>query len=91
MILDEAAGKDSGATRWEFNVVALTLDFDAGRVVVEDLLEAGESESADLKTFLETAAAFGDDPSEGDGLTESERHPPRYVADPEGQVDRLDR
>lgn len=66
------------------------LDFDAGRAVVADLLEASGSESVDRNTFLETAAALGDDPGDGDGLTELERHPPTYVADPRGQVERLD-
>lgn len=90
MILDEAAGKHQGSTRWDFNVFGLVLDFDNGRAVVEDLLAADESESMDLETFLRDAAAFGDDQSQGDGLTEAQRHPPTYVADTSGHVERID-
>jgi hypothetical protein len=90
MILDEATSKHSGATRWEFNVFALTLDFDAGLAWVEDLLTEGESESADLRTFLEASTSFGDDTTEGDGLTAAERHPPTYKVDRHGNVEALD-
>jgi hypothetical protein len=89
MILDEAAGKDRGATRWEFNVFALTLDFDEGLAIVEDVLPEGATESADLQTFLEKASAFGDPTTAGDGMTEAQRHPPRYEVDTHGDVDRL--
>lgn len=89
MILDEAAGKRDGATRWDFNVFGLVLDFDMGEAVVEDLLEQDRRATQDLESFLAAAAAFGDDPSEGDGLTEAERHPPSYVADSSGDVQRL--
>ena len=90
MILDEAAGKSSGATRWEFNVFALTLDFDTGLAIVEDLLAGGQRQTVELRTFLDAAAAFCDEPAEGDGLTEAERHPPSYAADPHGRVQRVD-
>ena len=90
MILDEADGKDRGATRWEFNIIALTLDFDAGQAVVEDILEAGETESVDLQGFIERARAFGDPVSAGDGLTEAQRHPARYEVDSHGGIDRVE-
>ena len=90
MILDEAAGKERGATHWDFNVFALTLDFDNEVAVVEDLLGSGEREEVGLPAFLRTAAAFGDPPTDGDGLTEAERHPPTYMAGPTGDVARVD-
>jgi hypothetical protein len=89
MILDEAAGKNCGATHWEFNVFAITLDFDEGLAIVEDILPDGATDSVDLQTFLERAAAFGDPATAGDGLTEAQRHPPRYEVDSHGDVDRL--
>jgi len=87
MILDEAAGKNRGATRWEFNIFALTLDFDAGQAIVEDILPAGETETADLQVFLERARAFRDPASAGDGLTEAQRHPARYEVNSHGDID----
>ena len=41
---------------------ALTLDFDARKATVKDLLEDGELETVDLPGFLDAAVAFGDDP-----------------------------
>lgn len=90
MILDEAGSKNRGATRWEFNIFALTLDFDAEQAIVEDVLEAGETESADLQPFLERARDFGDPASAGDGLTEAQRHPAAYEVNSHGDIDRIE-
>jgi len=90
MILDEAAGKKRGATRWDFNVFGLTLDFDNHLAVVHDLLSEDQDDSVGLQEFLQTAAAFGDDPAEGDGLTEAERRPPTYRVGASGEIEGLD-
>ena len=71
-----------------FNVV---LDFDAQTATVEDVVGADESETTDLVEFLEAAAAFGDDSSVGDGLTQMERQPPTYEVDADGRVEQLPR
>ncbi len=80
LLLDEAAGKHAGATRFEFNIYAVLLDFDAEAAVVEDLLGLGTSGTVPLREFLAVAESYRDDPSIGDGLTQAERNPPRFRA-----------
>ncbi len=91
ILLDEAARKNEGATRFEFNMYAVVLDFDAGTATVEDLLETGSTETVGLESFLSTAEAYGDDPSVGDGATASERHPPTFRSDAAGTVEPVER
>lgn len=86
LFLDEAAGRATGGVTFTFDVFDVTLDFDGGKVVVSDVLSEGEIESGDLAAFLRRAESFADDPSIGDGLTETRRHPPRFTADADGEV-----
>lgn len=46
LFLDEAAGRTAGAVTFEFDIVDVTLDFDAGTAVVADVLGDGEPQSA---------------------------------------------
>lgn len=89
LLLDEAAGRRSGRALFEFDVFNVALDFDDQTATVEDSLEADESETTDLVLFLDTAAAFGDDPTVGDGLTQMERRPPTYEVDAGGLAERM--
>lgn len=56
---------------------------------MEDLLATSGAETVPLAAFDDAAAAFGDPPSEGDGLTQAERHPATYEASADGDVMRL--
>ena len=91
LLLDEAARKHSGATRWEFNMYAVLLDFDGSAAVVEDLLGSGTSHTVPLQQFLDSAAAFEDDASIGDGLTEAERNQARFAGHESEPPDMLPR
>jgi len=90
LLLDEAAGRDSGSVTFEFDVVDVTLDFSQGTATVADALGDEAAETEPLATFLERAASFADDPSIGDGLTEMQRRPPRFAASADGEVRPLD-
>ena len=90
MFLDEANGRSSGAVSFEFDVFTVTLDFENAIATIDDLLDPGASESTSLHAFLDRAAAFSDDPGLGDGLTELQRRPPRFVVDQTGQAEPLD-
>ena len=68
----------------------MTLDFDRGVATVTDVIYDETSETEPLEDFLRHAASFGDDPTIGGGLTEMQRHPPRYEADAKGVVRPLD-
>lgn len=90
LFLDEAVGRDSGAAQFEFDVVDVVLDFDRQIATVHDVLEEGRSAVAPLAAFLARAAAYGDDPSEGDGLTQVQHRPPSYRAAVDGTVERTE-
>jgi hypothetical protein len=91
VLLNEVVGKHEGATRFEFNMYAVVLDFDAATATVEDILTANGNVTVELESFLSRARGYSDDPSEGDGLTESQRHPPTFQADATGTVESIDR
>lgn len=78
LLLDEAAGRETGRVTFEFNLWDVTLDFDERTATVASVLEEGESEAVGLESFLDRAASFSDDPSIGDGLTEMQRRPASF-------------
>lgn len=90
LFLDEALGRSEGAVTFEFDVFAVTLDFDRDIATVDDVLEPGSSETVGLQVFLGRAASFGDDPNLGDGLTAMRRRPARFAVDHTGQVEAAD-
>ena len=53
ILLDEAAGKNEGATRFEFNMYAVVLDFDAGTATVEDLSRRAVRRRSDSKALCQ--------------------------------------
>jgi len=86
LFLDEALGRSEDAVTFEFDVFAVTLDFDRDIATVDDVLEPGSSETVGLQVFLGRAASFGDDPNLGDDLTAMQRRPARFAVDHTGQV-----
>lgn len=89
-LLDEAAGRSSGAAEFQFDTFDVVLDFGAGTATVIDVLAAGDSATADLNEFLHVAESFEDDPAIGDGLTEMQRHPPTIRVDSSGSAQRVE-
>jgi hypothetical protein len=90
LFLDEAAGRSTGGVTFGFDVFDVTLDFDAAKVIVADVLSDDESEVGDLAAFLLRAQSFADDPAIGDGLTEMQRRPPRFAVGADGKAQPLD-
>lgn len=74
MILDEAAGKDRGATRWEFNIFVLTLDFDAEEAII------AHQESGDIRDAIAGNAPILVDRVDGSvHITGTARHSARVT------------
>lgn len=90
LFLDEALGRSAGAVTFEFDVFAVTLDFDRDIATVDDVLDPGSSETVILPVFLDRAASFGDDPNLGDGLASMQRHPATFAVDQSGRVEPAD-
>lgn len=89
LLLDEAGGRNSGATTFEFDVFDVELDFDSRTVVVVDVLGNRSRETTSMDSFLAKAASYGDDPSVGDGLTEMQRRPPFFRVTANGTTEKI--
>ena len=86
LLLDEAAGRESGSALLNFDMTDVRLDFDANTATVVDVLGSLPDETQPLATFLAAAAAFGDSPLQGDGTTLLQRNPPKYAVSADGNV-----
>lgn len=89
-LLDEAAGRNSGAVEFQFDTFDVVLDFETGTATVVDVLAAADGETTDLNEFLQVAESFADDLAIGDGLTEMQRHPPTIHVDSSGSAERTE-
>ena len=87
LLLDEAAGRSSGSATFEFDMFDVTLDFDASKATVADPIMDSPDETVELSIFLANAAAFEDDLGLGDGMTQTQRHPPTFRVDSTGATE----
>jgi hypothetical protein len=90
LLLDEAAGRCTGAVTFEFDSFDVTLGFVGESVTVKDVLGSDDEETAAMSVFLKHAVSFEDDPSIGDGLTQMQRSPARFEITSSGEVQPLD-